>query len=856
MRSNEPDARPDPALAVVILSTGAPPELAGTVCAVLAQRPGPEIVVVNSGGGDVYARLGQCCEEVRILDYPRPLSRGAARNRGLEATTAPFVAFLPTDHAPEPGWVAARLARHRAGAAIVTGSVIDRSAGGLAARAAFLAAFAHQLPGLPAGLAVREGASFARELLGDDPFREDLPFGEEADLMFRLSDAVPVRAPEVRTAWRGPRTLRGALRARYAEGRRHGHFMPHRHKGRLIGRSARRIARTFSRINAGLAPGASMYAWLHAPLICAMQLAFELGVREAGRLRSAMRRAVERGEHEDVLTACRAMWERTGDGEALVRMVDVLVSLGRSAEALDAIEVAARGELPERIRVIALARYHQARYDWTRLVALLDRHPGHMTREIALLHSYLTALSALGRPASALRAIDAYRGPARSAARFLRIEALLRCRRHADAWRIFEALDPVARARMPSHLLGSLFGAAYLSGGRARAEAFLDGIAPAGPAAPASALALGAVFYRARLESHAMLERGVDRIAAPAVPIEQQIAAVLASREDLHHPHLEEACARFDRLRCNHGAFHPDPSFVLFDAIRVARYIDDAVRMGRPLSLIRLGDGEGNLLPYRPHLASYQAVDYRTTCRAWWGDAADAGVGGGRLGQMLIAAIEGADIIGIPDLNRMRTTLGAGKNARGLVACIDFIVDRLEADPAWLDGRLVTSCHVHQSLAYWRLWDLLIPRMGTVSLITCHPRLADLLARRHGVDISAVHLIPAEAKYADAIEHAAHAPHYPDRFEELIDSLSVPRAGQVCLVAAGVLGKVYCDTIKRHGGIALDIGSVADEWAGYETRSLEETSNYLPPDEGASVIRALRPVFDLESGRFTTASPA
>ena len=49
-------------------------------------------------------------------------------------------------------------------------------------------------------------------------------------------------------------------------------------------------------------------------------------------------------------------------------------------------------------------------------------------------------------------------------------------------------------------------------------------------------------------------------------------------------------------------------------------------------------------------------------------------------------------------------------------------------------------------------------------------------------------------------------------------TLDVAYQGEVFLVGAGFLGKIYCQTIKNLGGIALDIGSAADYWMGYQTR--------------------------------------
>jgi hypothetical protein len=151
----------------------------------------------------------------------------------------------------------------------------------------------------------------------------------------------------------------------------------------------------------------------------------------------------------------------------------------------------------------------------------------------------------------------------------------------------------------------------------------------------------------------------------------------------------------------------------------------------------------------------------------------------------------------------------------------------------------VTSCHFHQSFSYWGLWDLLLPRIGRMSLITCHAKLADVLSTSYGVTIDAVHLIPPEQKYATGFSDARSCRHYPHVFEELREELAKARPGQVFLVAAGVLGKTYCLWIKQAGGIAIDIGSAADFWCGHETRSIADGGTYRSPTGVAERVRQL-----------------
>jgi len=61
--------------------------------------------------------------------------------------------------------------------------------------------------------------------------------------------------------------------------------------------------------------------------------------------------------------------------------------------------------------------------------------------------------------------------------------------------------------------------------------------------------------------------------------------------------------------------------------------------------------------------------------------------------------------------------------------------------------------------------------------------------------------------------------HHLDIFESnLICIVKFCERGTIFLVGAGGLGKIYCDKIKNCGGIALDIGSVFDGWDGADTR--------------------------------------
>jgi glycosidase len=70
------------------------------------------------------------------------------------------------------------------------------------------------------------------------------------------------------------------------------------------------------------------------------------------------------------------------------------------------------------------------------------------------------------------------------------------------------------------------------------------------------------------------------------------------------------------------------------------------------------------------------------------------------------------------------------------------------------------------------------------------------------------------------------ASHYGYRFEEICDFLQQDLAGHMILIGAGLFGKIYCDLAARHGGVALDLGSMFDVLSGHDTRPVFSRYNF------------------------------
>jgi len=186
------DASPgSPQLAVVVLAVGTPLKAVDAVRSLLAQVPPVEVVVMNSGSGmvELLARHGF---EAPVIERAEKLTAGAARNAGIRATRAPYVAFLAADCRATRGWAKERIAAHRAGTTAVGSAMANENLHNPFAWASHLAAWSDRTPGT---------CSYDRRVFeAYGIFREDLPISEENAFNRRLPKSQrPKRNARIRT---------------------------------------------------------------------------------------------------------------------------------------------------------------------------------------------------------------------------------------------------------------------------------------------------------------------------------------------------------------------------------------------------------------------------------------------------------------------------------------------------------------------------------------------------------------------------------------------------------------------------------------------------------------------------------
>lgn len=238
----------------------------------------------------------------------------------------------------------------------------------------------------------------------------------------------------------------------------------------------------------------------------------------------------------------------------------------------------------------------------------------------------------------------------------------------------------------------------------------------------------------------------------------------------------------------------------MIEATEVAERVTEALAGGEPLSAIRIGDGESRLLgwpEFTPRWVLDKSLNY------WFGHTQIAGEDLAGLAEELRAATAAADILGVPSRKQAQMAKGWAN------------VGRYLAHYELANGATLADCNFHWHLLEQDLFPSLFEAARALKLITCRD-VAEPLARTFGLNhVPAWYPIPEEANTGRQATI-----HYPERFEELRRELvRFDLTGTLVLVGAGALGKIYCEWVKRAGGVALDIGSVFDGWAGVPSRS-------------------------------------
>lgn len=253
-----------------------------------------------------------------------------------------------------------------------------------------------------------------------------------------------------------------------------------------------------------------------------------------------------------------------------------------------------------------------------------------------------------------------------------------------------------------------------------------------------------------------------------------------------------------------------------------ASVIRRAIEEGRPFAMVRVGDGTGNLLGYAdPTFSTLRrhSLDQILSMTFGTSDFTEADIDRIRAG--LVEAIRSADMLGVSDrfrLGRLRTIdqeVSGEADVRGYSGSRESYVAiaELMRHEGVRPPYLVTN-HMHRFLAPHMAE--VIGGLDRVCVIGPYD-LGERISARFGLGAVTTHRIPNQNSTS-----GQGGRWFPDIFEDLMESIDPARDGRVHLVAAGLLAKPLCARIKACGGVALDIGSLIDVWAGRGVRRYQD----------------------------------
>ena len=254
---------------------------------------------------------------------------------------------------------------------------------------------------------------------------------------------------------------------------------------------------------------------------------------------------------------------------------------------------------------------------------------------------------------------------------------------------------------------------------------------------------------------------------------------------------------------------------------RAAERVIGALGRGEPFSLMRIGDGEGNIMgAFDPDFAVARCFSTRLILEMMFGTADFPVREIEAMRRDMADAIESADVLGVSDpvrigrLQILRDEPGERQDVRGYMGSYESILQ--VASRLRETGRrppLAVSNHAHRHMMAH--FPAIIAAAGRVTLIGPYD-LGQAFMGAFGREARTL-LIPNQASSTPG----EGAKWYPEHHDALLAGIR-PTPGELFLVSAGLLGKGLCRHVKAGGGVALDIGSAVDVWRGKPVRAYHD----------------------------------
>ncbi|WP_458094685.1 class I SAM-dependent methyltransferase [Roseomonas sp. WA12] len=234
------------------------------------------------------------------------------------------------------------------------------------------------------------------------------------------------------------------------------------------------------------------------------------------------------------------------------------------------------------------------------------------------------------------------------------------------------------------------------------------------------------------------------------------------------------------------------------------------LRAGTPSSLVRLSHCESKFINW-PDVFTREEINKSLRRQFGYVDIENRDIDA--IAAMMRAAVACSDIVGVPVLTKdERARMEAGDNNLRLWNEVAPACQRhrlLHADTT------ITSPNIHLRLQDSNFLEHMAAVAPALTLIGCR----DLRPQFRRLGFADVEHIPVPEAYRTRPRDLPVTRHYPDAFDAIVARIREARRGGLYFVGAGVLGKVYCQEARLAGGIAVDVGSVMDVWAGVVSRT-------------------------------------
>jgi hypothetical protein len=260
----------------------------------------------------------------------------------------------------------------------------------------------------------------------------------------------------------------------------------------------------------------------------------------------------------------------------------------------------------------------------------------------------------------------------------------------------------------------------------------------------------------------------------------------------------------------------PDPfSHLIISKIR------KNLQQRKPLSVIRIGDGEANILSFShyfltPNLNQYA---FKKICAMQQDTFKLTKTTMICLQELLFSSLLQADIIGViglwragsPTTKDLETLfINDHRGISGHWRAIDFML-KLAYQGTFKD-KILASAHLYFSIL--KYLPELLSITTTVIIISNRGAIVDKLTKNHPkLNISFIEIGKTDkTQLSDS----------PDFLELVYKQLPDNMQGTLCLIGAGIWAEIYCSWVKQRGGVGVDIGSGFDLLDGEITRPVHE----------------------------------